>query len=69
LEPEFENLEVLTKNDDGFTIIAAQDKSLIGKKIPVSGTTDESIDRIAVSYKNGIPMVGYISQTENDFGR
>jgi len=37
LEPEFENLEVLTKNDDGFTIIAAQDKSLIGKKFLSAG--------------------------------
>lgn len=67
LEPEFENLEVLTKNDDGFTIIAAQDKSLIGKKIPVGGNSDELINRIAISYKNGIPMVGYISQNGKRF--
>ena len=61
--PEFTDLRVLIKNsDNNFTIVAAQDKSLVKKEISADPNKSGGDSVVALSFSNAQPIAGGVTQ-------
>jgi signal transduction histidine kinase len=65
--PEFENLRILVKNGADFTVIASQDKTLVGQKVSSDPNQSGGDSVLALSYADGQSIVRLTSQDGKQF--